>query len=186
MNLFDRPWRDFIETHQTEARNNAHNLTEQDFEQKTTEELAESISKKLMQQVPKISEDRKEWKKEKRELSDGRAQLDVYIPFSGHYFFFYLQVESDIQCRIDGYHLQILREHILQINQSSLVISFPAEEGIRDQINHVLQLLKSCLGIHERGYEKFFGSFKEAIKGEVLGQKNRIEREKKALREIDF
>lgn len=186
MNLFNEPWHDFVEAHQTEARNCAHNLTEQDFEQKTIKEVTESISKKLIREMPKISKNTEEWKKEERDLGGGRAELYVHIPFSGHPSFFCLQVKSDFECRIDEYHLQTLEEHIHQINQTNLVLSLPIEEGIRDKINHVLQLLRSCLGIHERKYKKFFDSFKRTIEGEVLGQKSRIESKNKARREINF
>ena len=51
MKLFNSPWRGFVELRQMQAEKAARDLTEQDFEQKTVEGLAESIHSQLVQSL---------------------------------------------------------------------------------------------------------------------------------------
>ena len=159
-------------------------LEKQDFENKSIEELVESICKKYQLEVPTLDMDEANWKKETRDIDIRRAVADFCIPFSGNGIFFNIRPPNTFEYRFHEFEEGKLQQLEADIGAEYCTLSLLIDNDTKTNLKKALETINSCLGVQRREWGEFLADLRSKIQDQVTGLKNRIEdmeRKKKGL-----
>ena len=165
----------FMGEHREKANANVRMLKNKDFENKSIENLVESICKDALLEVPTLDMNEENWKKKTRNIGVGRDVADYSIPFSGDGIFFGIRPPNTFEYRFHEIEEGKLQQLEADIGAEYCTFSLLIDDDTKTRLKDALETINSCLGVQRREYGEFRTGLKKEIQDQVIGLKKRIE-----------